>query len=773
MAEDLRRFLEDEPILARRASVAERWARWARHHPGLAVLVAGLTAVLVLTTLASLFVADRMAQLARNERKARAAAQDETYHAVLSEARALRVGHPPGWRVQALGDLARLAIMPTTRRDLAELRTEAAATLATPDIRLVAQVELASDDLRSFTFDPDGRTLVTAGCRSGLNFWDLARSSHLSYVDGLTVDEFLFNKVVFLPDGQGLAVATRDRGVVFTDTHGIGTTRAPITRGSSRPTKLAPSADGRRIAVAWTGGAGITVHDAASGALLERFDDSLFALSPDGRWLARQEASDIVLRPIASGDPRIVLGRHGGASALAFSPDGALLAVAFPDHTTVVWDVAKREQFGVLRGHREVVADVAFSPDGEWIATGGFDYTARIWETRTGQSIATLSSNGPALRVQWSPTGDYLATTPNYGEALFLHRITGRHGVQRWLTGHRSEVRSVAAHPHGERIATSGGVELISWDLSASRPSPAVMEPNPGAVDSLAYSPDGCLLATASWRGTDYREVSIRDGNTGKVRDRIMRPHIVHALAFDPTGAQLAWGDAVGNVVLWDLVTGRSVRQFVTGSAVSSIVYLDRPCRLVTHGKDAVLLYNLESGELEKTVDLAGGRIRRLAADRARSRLVVGLEGGAIAGLSLPDLTPGRRLEGAHHGSVDCLALSPDGRLLATGAADHRMVLRDAMSFEALLEFPSWTGTLRDLTFDSTGRRLAVVGTNCDVDLWDLSALNDGLTDLGLSWDRPAPAVVPTSPPAPAGEHLRPAVAVIRRPGARSSRGGE
>ncbi len=153
-----------------------------------------------------------------------------------------------------------------------------------------------------------------------------------------------------------------------------------------------------------------------------------------------------MLQPIASDEPRFVLGRHGGASALAFSPDGTLLAVAFRDHTTVLWDVAKREQFGALRGHHEAVADVAFSPDGEWIATGSLDYTARIWETRTGQSVATLFNDGPALRVQWSPTGDYLATSPNYGNTLFLYRITGRHGVQQWLTGHRSRGRGPWKH---------------------------------------------------------------------------------------------------------------------------------------------------------------------------------------------------------------------------------------------------------------------------------------------------------------------------------------
>jgi eukaryotic-like serine/threonine-protein kinase len=789
MAEDLRRFLDDEPIQARRTRAAERFARWARHHPGIAVLAAVLTAVLVLATVGSLIVAAHTAHLAENawnaaraerlahqeadqaraaSEKSRAAAQAEAYHAVLSETRALRAGHQTGWRELALADLARLAVMPTPRRALPELRTDAAASLATADIRLVAKVELPSEDLGSFAFSLDGCTLLTAGNRTGLDFWDVPRNRHRSAVEGLAVSESAFDTAVYLPDGKGLAVATRDHGVVFTDTQGIRTARAPITLGNSQPTKLAISASGQRIAVAWTDGGGITVHDAASGALLETFKDSPFALSPDGRSLARCENSEIVLLPIASTDSRIVLGRSVGASTLAFSPDGAMLA-SFFGPTTVLWDVAKRAQFGTLRGHRERILDLAFSPDGEWIATASLDYTARIWETRTGQSVATLPGPAPVRRVQWSPTGEYLATsTYHSARDVFLYKITGRHGVQQWLTGHRVELRCVAAHPRLERFTTSGYSELMSWDLSVSRPCPVAMEPNPGAVTSMAYSPDGSLLATASWPmgGSGPRDVLIRDGNTGKVRSRINGPQIVYALAFDPTGQRLACGDDAGNVVVWDVATSRPVKKFVTGSPIWSIVVLDRPRSLVTHGKDAVLLFDLESGQQERKVDLAGGKIRMLAADRARSRLVVGLESGAIGSVSLPDLTPGPLLEKAHNGSVDCLALSPDGHLLATGGADHRVVLRDAMSFEALLDLPWWAGNLRDMTFDFTGRHLVVVGTDFNVDLWDLAALRDGLTAVGLGWDRPEPAIVPASGLALKGEHLEPAVPIIRRPGA-------
>ncbi len=89
------------------------------------------------------------------------------------------------------------------------------------------------------------------------------------------------------------------------------------------------------------------------------------------------------------------------------------------------------------------------------------------------------------------------------------------------------------------------------------------------------------------------------------------------------------------------------------------------------------------------------------------------------------------------------------------------MVLRDAATLEPLLTFPAWAGTLRGATFDCKGRRLAIVATESDVDLWDLAALRESLAALGLDWERPAPA----RGSATEAEPDRPAVPVIRRPG--------
>lgn len=110
------------------------------------------------------------------------------------------------------------------------------------------------------------------------------------------------------------------------------------------------------------------------------------------------------------------------------------------------------------------------------------------------------------------------------------------------------------------------------------------------------------------------------------------------------------------------------------------------------------------------------------------------------------------------------MAVSPDGQLLISAGSDHRVVLRDAQTLERLLSFPAWTGTVRDLTFDHSGRRVLIVSTDCDVDLWDISALHDGLSELGLAWDRAAANSLSVSGSTPDAEAPAPNVPVIRRP---------
>jgi WD40 repeat protein len=368
------------------------------------------------------------------------------------------------------------------------------------------------------------------------------------------------------------------------------------------------------------------------------------------------------------------------------------------------------------------------------------------------------------FRVQWSPTGDSLLTSTDSSRTVSLYVVTGRNTVQQWLAGHQVEIGNVVAHPSQDRIVTTGYNKLISWDVGAARPSPVTLGDNPGAVTALAYSPDGSLLAAANAFGTDPRSITIRDAKTGRISGRLSGAQRLNALVFDPTNQRLAAGDLAGNVCVWDVPTGRQVRQFAIGSDIRAVFFSSDGGHLITHGENSALIFDLESGELTRESIVGGSGIRELAVDRQRSRIIVGCKNGTLASLSIPDLTLETRVENAHDGSVECLALSPDGRLLVSGGSDHRVILRDAKSFDVLLEFPLWIGNVRDLTFDYKGRRLFVVGTDCNVDLWNIAALYYGLEQIGLAWDRSAPAAITAPSLSPDDDPSQSDVPIIRRP---------
>jgi WD40 repeat protein len=107
------------------------------------------------------------------------------------------------------------------------------------------------------------------------------------------------------------------------------------------------------------------------------------------------------------------------AAAVAFSPDGRILATAV-DGSIGLWDTATRQQIGtpMTAGPGPAYA-VAFSPDGRTLATAGADGTARLWDVATQQEIGTPMTAGPdpLYAVAFSPDGRTLATAGSDGTA--------------------------------------------------------------------------------------------------------------------------------------------------------------------------------------------------------------------------------------------------------------------------------------------------------------------------------------------------------------------
>ena len=117
-----------------------------------------------------------------------------------------------------------------------------------------------------------------------------------------------------------------------------------------------------------------------------------------------------ILWRVAKGKLQRVQEHMKWVRSVAFSPDGALLAIGFWEKIAQVYRVSDGSLLLTLTGHTNRVASVAFSPNGEMLATGSDDSTARLWRVADGEPVRTLTEKKPLNCVAFSSDGKVLAT---------------------------------------------------------------------------------------------------------------------------------------------------------------------------------------------------------------------------------------------------------------------------------------------------------------------------------------------------------------------------
>jgi WD40 repeat protein len=229
-------------------------------------------------------------------------------------------------------------------------------------------------------------------------------------------------------------------------------------------------------------------------------------LSPDCKLVALAAADGIhLLESATARDSGRTLATHGDYGfALAFSPDGAILAYAGEHGSGGVvrlWDLASRRPLGPPQVRDNEVGDVAFSPDGRTLATADGDGLVRLWDIRRRRPIGRpLDAGGDAVfAVEYSPDGTMLASADERGSAETIHLWNAhtQHAVGPPLKGHTSRVLDLSFSRDSSTLASIDERGLIRlWD---SRNHRLLGRPIKGHAfgSSLAFSPDGKQLISA------------------------------------------------------------------------------------------------------------------------------------------------------------------------------------------------------------------------------------------------------------------------------------
>jgi len=343
--------------------------------------------------------------------------------------------------------------------------------------RLHAILKGHESEVLFLAFSPDGKTLAS-GCKDGPpRLWNV-ESGRLN----ATLDKYKVSWLAFLPDSKVL-LAEHGDGLRLLDV-GSGQLKATIEVDATPLKEYVLSPDGNTLttvdvndrAFLWDVSTG---HRKASLQRPPKGEVQTLAYSPDGKTLAagsddRFDGKGAVwLWDLSSGQLKANLQGHTGAViALAFSPDGRTVASGGADKTVRLWDVAGRQLKATLQGHKKQVELLAFSPDGKTLATGSLDETARLWNVADGRLRATLRHMNRVTGIAFASNGKTLATGSYDKTARLWDVISGR--LKAALEHEKGSAQTIAFSPDGKMLATGGGYtqflehygEARLWDVS-------------------------------------------------------------------------------------------------------------------------------------------------------------------------------------------------------------------------------------------------------------------------------------------------------------------
>jgi len=628
--------------------------------------------------------------------------------------------------------------------------------------QVVAELAGHAGRLYSVRFSPDGKRLVAGGLDGDAIVWDTSTRKPITKLSGHEQGVFT---VAVSPDGRTFATGGYDGTVRLWDAESGKLLRELVcATGGKVPVAFSP--DGAMLASGvWDGT--VILWDVNKGEPLRRWsepDDAIDSLvfAPDGKSLAAGTSRGLVrIREVATGKPTATLDEDdsGGGSrgafilSLSFTPDGKRLAVGHGDSATTLWDLTEMREVAVFQTKPDpddqlsTVLAVTYSPDGRQIISLHADRSVRFRDAETATLLGILKRPEAEIAcLALSPDGTLLATggaakeislweigTPALGtDGGSEQDAAFRASLRATLAGHTSSVFSLAFSRDGRWLASGGFDHTVRlWSLPDGAEK-ATLDGHTGAVRSVAFSPDGQRLASASGDAT-VRLWDVKTAQPIAALEGHDKP--VCAVAFSPDGGLLASGSEDRSIRLWDLrlaeATGRSgdvpLRAVLERhtAAVWSLVFSPQGKTLASGGLDNTCRLWSPTGTM-RAAPTFGSAVISVAFAPDTSSLAIGTYDGQLLlrkarTFERPLAGPLKTIPGPTD-TIMAVAISPDGRLLASDDKDHTVTLRQLPSGEVVRQLPGHSTRIRQVAFSPDGTALAVCLYNGQVQLRDVQS---------------------------------------------------
>ena len=726
MADDIRNYLNGNPLLAGPETATYRVQKFVRKHAGSVTTVALVAAAIILGLVVSTvmyFRSEAMRMQAEQAHKTEAIARSEAEQAqkraedaelIAEKQRGVAERKAEDYRrslyfnrIALAGHKYREGNMGRARELLEvcpdNLRGWEWYRLWRLSNQALMTLHWHETDVMSVSFSPDGKRVVSGHDDTTIKVWETANGNELMTLRG---HEAAVWSVACSRDGKRIVSGSFDHTVkVWNATTG---TELMTLRGHEEAIRsVAFSSDGKLIASGSYDDT-IRIWDASTGATLLTLrghadDVESVAFSPDGKRIATgSDDKTIKVWDAVTGVEQMTLREIiSEVHSVSFSPDGKCLVSGHQDKTVKVWDATVGIELMTLRGHEGSVRAVAFSPDGKLIASGSFDKTIKVWNAVTGAEVMTLQGHDHSVRsITFSPDSKRIVsgsrdTTIKLWDAVTDYRI-------KILRGHKKGVSSIVFSQDGKRIISGGSDKTIKiWDTETGTEVMSFSGGREGGPGAISLSPDGRHLIS----GEDDKTVKIYDVSTGaEVIALSGHERPVWSVAFSPDGKRIVSGSLDKTIKIWDTATKEELMTlsghgdcplFPEFSAVASVTFSPDGQRIV-------------SGSFDHTVKVW-------------------------------DAADGSEVMTCPHGSmVYSIAVSPDGNRLISGGLDKIVKVWDASTGAELMALRGHSKQIIRVAFHPDGNRIVSLDNNNTVIVWDIETGTEVMTlrghnDRGIS----------------------------------------
>jgi WD40 repeat protein len=767
-ADDLRRFLDDQPIKAKPASYRHQLMKWSRRH--VAVVWWGLAVSFVAATI--LGVSTALIAQSRNEANQQRLLATEEKDKAIDQRDLAKLNQYYAEIVSGQSDLQERNIARLHQKLIRHLPLGDAPdrrgwewyylfSFCHPEVRTLYHPSLRL----SASWSPDGEYIAAAGA-----IW---KAESGECVRLFTPSLTLTNTVAWSPDSQKYAwTHVSDDDVIYIWDRQTDSVR-DLRGHESSVGALEFSPDGKQFAGALDNS--VKVWDLNSGAVLRTFqtDNGVtdVAWRPDGSLLAAgvNEGGGVIIWSVATGETvaRREADPNQHAFRLSWRPDGRQLGVTAPRY----WYILDQADWKVVAEHRYQLSDgdlsatdIRWNPAGTQLALAqGNAVTLR--DPATGQKIRTLAGHNESVKsIDWSPDGRQLVSGDEHRE------------LRIW---------DLQSPPRPTAIATGGRLQRLSWDADSNtlvavaaadlattrwggvdgKPVEIIKTADSDVKDEGVLSPDRRFVARLSGNQVSTSSVTakptitVRDAHTGAIQSiwRAEEPFGVLTykwlpheselnLSWSPDSSRLAIlvaSDTDEGLEIWDAIQEKPVSRWMRRQINPQDWDLHNPewspdgTRVVIEGKGDVG----ENGTSQHSpyvhiIDATTGKrtLKRLMGNRARYGGPIAEKAWSPDGRLLAIATKQGRIEvfdaetgasmmmcKAHEAGIHALAWNRDGNRLASASPDGIVKVIDRSSGGELLTLNMAPTDSALLAWSSDGRRLAAADNTGTIQVWDAS----------------------------------------------------